>query len=62
MAKVVFKNQTGNSPELFPVNIFDRIPDNHPVRLVDTFFVLRKRTNQKSQKRTIDFQSQKIAA
>jgi transposase len=36
MAKVVFKNQTGNSPELFPVNIFDRIPDNHPVRLVDT--------------------------
>lgn len=34
MAKVVFKNQTGNSPELFPVNIFDRIPSNHPVRLV----------------------------
>lgn len=35
MAKIVFKNQTGNSPELFPVNIFDKIPDNHPVRLVD---------------------------
>lgn len=36
MAKVVFKNQTGKSPELFPINIFDRIPDNHPVRLVDS--------------------------
>lgn len=36
MAKIVFKNQTGNCPELFPVNIFDKIPDNHPVRLVDT--------------------------
>lgn len=36
MAKLVFKNQTGKSPELFPVNIFDRIPDNHPVRLVDS--------------------------
>ena len=36
MAKVVFKNQTGSSPELFPINIFDKIPDNHPVRLVDT--------------------------
>ena len=36
MAKVVFKNQTGNCPELFPVNIFDKIADNHPVRLVDT--------------------------
>lgn len=35
MAKVVFKNQTGNTPELFPINIFDKIPDNHPVRLVD---------------------------
>jgi transposase len=35
MAKIVFKNQTGNCPELFPVNIFDKIPDNHPVRLVD---------------------------
>ena len=36
MAKIVFKNQTGNCPELFPVNIFDKIPANHPVRLVDT--------------------------
>lgn len=36
MAKLVFKNQTGKSPELFPVNIFDRIADNHPVRLVDS--------------------------
>lgn len=35
MAKIVFKNQTGNSPELFPINIFDRIPQNHPVRLVE---------------------------
>ncbi len=36
MAKVSFKNQTGNSPELFPINIFDKIPENHPVRLVDS--------------------------
>lgn len=36
MAKIVFKNQTGNCPELFPENIFDKIPQNHPVRLVDT--------------------------
>lgn len=36
MAKVVFKNQTGNCPELFPVNIFDKIPENHPVRLIDS--------------------------
>ncbi len=35
MAKIVFKEQTGNTPELFPINIFDRIPSNHPVRLVD---------------------------
>ncbi|MFZ1788002.1 MAG: IS1182 family transposase [Saprospiraceae bacterium] len=35
MARVTFKNQTGNSPELFPINIFNNIPDNHPVRLVD---------------------------
>ena len=26
MAKVVFKNQSGKHPELFPVNIFDKIP------------------------------------
>lgn len=36
MAKIVFKNQTGNCPELFPVNIFDKIPENHPVRLIDS--------------------------
>lgn len=36
MAKLSFKNQTGNSPELFPINIFDKIPENHPVRLVDS--------------------------
>jgi transposase len=36
MAKVSFKNQTGNTPEFFPINIFDKIPDNHPVRLVDS--------------------------
>jgi len=35
MSKVIFKNQTGNSPELFPINIFDKIAENHPVRLVD---------------------------
>ncbi|HZG12420.1 MAG TPA: IS1182 family transposase, partial [Kurthia gibsonii] len=35
MAKVRFKTQSGNFPELFPVNIFDLIPRDHPVRLVD---------------------------
>ena len=35
MAKVSFKTQSGNFPELFPINIFDLIPDNHPSRLVD---------------------------
>lgn len=34
MAKASFKNQPGMTPELFPTNIFDRIPDNHPVKLV----------------------------
>jgi hypothetical protein len=34
MAKVVFKQQSGISPELFPVNIFDKIPAHHPCRLV----------------------------
>jgi transposase len=33
--KVVFKQQPASRPELFPENIFDRIPSNHPVRLVD---------------------------
>ena len=36
MAKVAFKNQPGNSPELFPINIFSKIPDNHPVRLINS--------------------------
>ena len=36
MAKVTFKNQTGKTPELFPINIFDKISENHPVRLVDS--------------------------
>lgn len=35
MAKVIFKTQPGNCPELFPENIFDKIPEDHPVRLVD---------------------------
>lgn len=34
--QISFKNQTGNTPEFFPINIFDKIPDNHPVRLVDS--------------------------
>jgi transposase len=36
MAKVSFKTQTGNFPELFPINIFDLISENHPSRLVDS--------------------------
>lgn len=36
MAKVRFKTQTSNFPELFPINIFDLIPENHPSRLVDS--------------------------
>ncbi|MGV4505846.1 transposase, partial [Ornithobacterium rhinotracheale] len=35
MSKVIFKTQPGNCPELFPENIFDKIPEDHPVRLVD---------------------------
>ena len=35
MAKPVFKQQPGNSLELFPVNLFEKIPPNHPVKLVD---------------------------
>ena len=34
MAKLQFKNEPSNSPELFPENIFDKIPQGHPVRLV----------------------------
>nr|WP_314678545.1 transposase [uncultured Capnocytophaga sp.] len=33
MAKLQFKNEPNNSPELFPENIFDKIPQGHPVRL-----------------------------
>ena len=35
MAKPVFKQQPGKSLELFPVNLFEKIPPNHPVKLVD---------------------------
>lgn len=35
MAKIIFKNQSLQVPELFPINIFDKIPASHPVRLVD---------------------------
>lgn len=35
MAKAIFKHLPGTSPELFPENIFDRISENHPVRLVN---------------------------
>lgn len=35
MAKVVFKNQPGLTPELFPSDIFSKIPDQHPCRLVN---------------------------
>jgi transposase len=35
MAKALFKPLPLNSPELFPVNIFDRIPENHPVHLIN---------------------------
>jgi transposase len=34
MAKPLFKALPLASPELFPVNIFDRIPEHHPVRLI----------------------------
>lgn len=35
MPKVVFKSLPSASPELFPINIFDKIPEHHPVRLVN---------------------------
>lgn len=35
MAKAIFKQLPSSSPELFPANIFDKIPANHPVRLVN---------------------------
>jgi transposase len=34
MAKALFKPLPLHSPELFPVNIFERIPENHPVHLI----------------------------
>jgi transposase len=34
MAKALFKPLPLQSPELFPVNIFERIPENHPVHLI----------------------------
>jgi transposase len=36
MAKVVFKQGGGGCPVLFPENIFDKIPKNHPARLVNS--------------------------
>jgi transposase len=35
MSKKVFKNLSGNQIVLFPSNLSDRIPKDHPVRLVD---------------------------
>ena len=35
MAKLSFKKLPGDFPSLFPENIYDRIPDNHPVKLID---------------------------
>lgn len=35
MAKIIFKSVTANQVVLFPENIGDRIPENHPVRLVN---------------------------
>ena len=35
MAKVIFKELVSNQIVLFPENISDRIPENHPVRLVN---------------------------
>lgn len=35
MAKIQFKQLPLNSPSLFPQDIFEKIPSNHPVRLVN---------------------------
>jgi len=35
MAKIVFKELTSNQNVLFPVSLSDRIPSNHPVRVVN---------------------------
>ena len=34
MAKALFKSLPLDSPALFPVNIFERIPENHPFHLI----------------------------
>lgn len=36
MTKGTFKNKTGDSTELFLINIIDKIPENHPVRPIDS--------------------------
>ncbi len=36
MTKAIFKNQPGLTPELFPSDIFSKIPDHHPSRLVSS--------------------------
>ena len=35
MRKITYKSLMGTQPMLFPENIFDRIPEDHPVRLID---------------------------
>jgi len=35
MSKVTFKEQPLYALELFPANIFEKIPENHPVRLIE---------------------------
>jgi len=35
MAKIIFKEQTSQQIVLFPANIGERIPENHPVRIVN---------------------------
>jgi hypothetical protein len=49
MAKVIFKSQSINTPEFFPINIFDEISENHPIRIVckvvnllDISYILKK--------------------
>ncbi len=36
MSQPIFKSQHGLSPSLFPENIFDKIPKNHPVYIVNS--------------------------
>ncbi len=35
MAKVIFKQESGKHFALFPVNLLDKIPADHPIRLVN---------------------------